>query len=234
MRYQLLIIIALFALVGCKDRRELELEIITKEINCLDIPKGTYKDYIFSDKIAPSEARTIVAYKLTNTTDDSYYFNLNDLNRSEEADYYIRIDKAHIAFYDANDNMVPTRQRISSEKLDNVLMEHLGYESYFYNDLNFIIHPDETLYFEWFLVLPFGTLLEEYNYSAIFDNSQSYSAQLFLSSEGINYKKDISRTDLKTIEENGYKVFNGVLKSKNKIPIVFKAPKHKMPNFGKK
>ena len=66
--------------------------------------------------------------------------------------------------------------------------------------------------------------MEEKNYQVELDPQKKYFAKILLSSNGINYKRQISRTDLKTIQENGYEVYNGVIKSKNKVPIVFNEP----------
>ena len=90
------------------------------------------------------------------------------------------------------------------------------------NNNNFIIHAHEALYFEWFIVLPFGNMLEDINYSVKLDSTKKYYAEILMHSDTIHYKKAISRTDLKTIQENGYKIFNGTIRSKNRIPIIFK------------
>lgn len=219
MKYYTLLLI--FTLIGCNTKPNFELEILTKEISYLDV--DNYKEYFSAEKKAPKESQTVITYKLTNNTDDSYYFNISDLNRKSKTDNYIQIDKAFIAFLNKNENLAIIKGRYLENYHTWNVLEYLDYErANFDYSKNFIIHPHETLYFEWFLVLPFGTFLEDIRYYIDLNKEESYSAELFLNSDGINYKNRISRTDLKTIEENGYKVFNGTLKAKNKIPVVFK------------
>lgn len=40
-------------------------------------------------------------------------------------------------------------------------------------------------------------------------------------SDSTNYKKFLSRPILKTIDENNYKVYHGIIESKNTLPIEF-------------
>ena len=72
-----------------------------------------------------------------------------------------------------------------------------------------------------FIILPFAKLKETINYQVVLDSNKKYFAEILLSSDSTNYKKFISRTDLQTIKANGYEVYHGIIKSKNKIPIKF-------------
>lgn len=223
MKYLLITIFILFT--SCGEKTDFELEIVSKQINSLNIKPEDFYDY-YKEKIINSKAKTIVTYKLTNNTESTYYFNLDGNNKNLETN--LRIDRAYLIITDLNQKQIKSYSSSPS----------LGSESTFPNDLmilkelnynpmklfkNFIIHSHETLYFEWVLVLPYGNIYEYNNYwIKDLDAQKKYFAEITLSSNGVNYKKQISRTDLQTVQDNGYKVYNGIIKSKNKVPIIFK------------
>lgn len=140
----------------------------------------------------------------------------------------LKINSGYIDIYDNKGNYqkprvsLPSVIGLSTEELYKKSLDYNDMRVYLENGKNFIIHPNETLYFEWFVVLPFGHLLEEANYMVNLDPKQKYYAEILVHSDSAKYKECISRTDLKTIEHNGYEVFNGTIRSKNKIPVVFK------------
>ncbi|MDI1256694.1 MAG: hypothetical protein PSV16_11395 [Flavobacterium sp.] len=217
----LFICLAVF-LAGCSSQNAIELEVLTKEINCKNVKLADYPSYMKMDTIAVQESRTIIVYKLTNNSDKNYYFNFDG---SDFKDHYIKINKALLSISDsAGKNQKPHLSFPSGGSTDEFL--YLDYLNYNYMRLshdskNFILHARETLYFEWFIVLPFGNMLEDVNYSVVLDPNKKYYAEVLVNSDSTNFKSSISRTDLKTIQDNGYEVFNGTIKSKNKIPIVF-------------
>ncbi len=215
-------IFIVFILASCNKKEQLEIELVTEKINYLKVNKNEFLNYIPNNKVAIKEARTILVYKLINNTSKTYYFNLEGFNNDFDND--IKVDRAFVRIEDQEGKNVNVKARSPSMGFESKYL-YLDYLNYNYghkmNSKNFIIHPDETLYFEWFIVLPFGNRLEETNYSVDLDANQKYFAELLMYSDGMNYKKQISRTDLQTIQENGYEVYNGVIKSKNKVPIVF-------------
>lgn len=223
-------IFLLFFVIGCKKKEGLELEIVNKEINSLNFNVEDFKKFIKTDTLISYKlAKTILEYKLINNSDKTYYFNLDGFNDNLEKNY-IKIDRSFINIFDNNKQKVkiyssePTVSGFGNFKDYNYLsMKELNY-TFLTKNKNFIIHPKETIYFEWFIILPYGSLKEFENYSVILDSQKKYFAEILMYSDGVNYKKNISRTDLKTIEENGYKVYNGIIKSKNKIPVKFVNP----------
>lgn len=218
----------LLFLTGCNnDNDNLDLEIISKKLNYIVVEPNEYYNYM-TNSIKLKKSKTIIVYKLTNNSDKSYYFNLDSYNENLEENA-VKISRSFVSIIDNSNNKVkvynssPTGNTFSQNNYKKMILLDYHNHSLISNN-NFIIHPKETLYFEWFIILPYGNFLEEHNYQVNLDKNQKYFAELLLYSDGVNYKKQISRTDLKTIEENGYEVYNGVIKSKNKIPIVFNNP----------
>lgn len=227
MKYTYIILLCL--LLGCqkKEQKEnLELEIITKELKSLNFESTEYNKKISANTI-DEDGSTVVSYKLTNNTAKTYYFDLNPVIKTIDLKS-IPIDRGFISIFDSNGNS-PKVFRSSSlvgnrDSLDMIKFELLNYDTRYYNvrnTKNFIIHPHEILYFEWFLLLPYGTGLENNNYGIALENNKKYFATISIHSDSTYSKKTLSRTDLKTIKENGYEIFTGVVTSKNKIPIKF-------------
>lgn len=214
-------------LVGCSCEKEIELEILTKEINCLDIEASEFTEYLKLDGLAPNGARTVIQYKITNNGNKTYYFNIDNYKNNLKYSH-IMIDRAFLSIeYNGESQSPKLRQPSSEMSADDFYLKYLNYNDYLSykrgvgKSKNFILHPKETLYFEWFVILPYGNVLETTNYTIDLNSSKEYSASVFIHSDTINYKKILSRTDLKTIEDNGYEIYNGTIKSKNRIPIVF-------------
>lgn len=221
-----IVICILILLTACNKKDDLELEIITKKINSLNVKADDFYKY-YNSNFINEKAKTIVVYKLTNNTNKTYYFNLDAYNSNLE-NKCIRMDRAYIRFTDSNNKIIQTYGSspiyTSGGILPNELkiLKELGY-NYTKKYNNFIIHPNEVLYFEFLIVLPYGNKYEINSYWVKnFDAHKEYFAELLLNSDGVNYKNNISRVDLKTIQDNRYEVYNGILKSKNKVAIEFK------------
>lgn len=215
-------------IIGCKSENKnnpFKLEIITKELKYKKVAINEYQKYIVANGVPPHEATTVITYKLKNTSNKTYYFNITDIDNQFNNEH-IKIGKAYIDIYD--DESKYLKPKISHPSIGETptawfVKESLGYSGkrvHVNNSDNFIIHPNETLYFEFFVVLPFGHLLEDNNYWLELNPEKKYSAAIVMRSDSTKYKEIISRTDLRTIKENGYEVFNGIIKSKNKIPLV--------------
>ena len=57
-----------------------------------------------------------------------------------------------------------------------------------------------------------------FNYAHLKKNIK-YSSKFFIPSDSSNYKSELPNDILKTIEANNVKVYNGIIESKNKVPI---------------
>jgi len=87
-----LFILLLFIFISCDKKNDLELEILTKEMNSLKVSPGKYFDYVLYNQSLEENSRTILTYKLTNNTEKTYYFNLDNYNENFE-NSYIKVDR---------------------------------------------------------------------------------------------------------------------------------------------
>jgi hypothetical protein len=215
------IIFSLFFLFCTSSEKGVELEVLTKHLNAADVELKDYgMEYIKDVELAIKQSRTVVTYKLTNHTNKTYYFNV-DGYQDDEGWRDIKLDKASLIICDEKGKKVVSKRNEPSLVYDAnyIFSEYLEYSHVKKkHSKNFFLHPAETLYFEWYVVLPFGNLSEGVNYCVVLDKQQKYSGQVLIGST-LN-KKTISRTDLKTIEENHYQIFDGVVTSNNTVPIV--------------
>lgn len=222
---KLMIIILCSTFISCEqnEKAELELSLISTEVNCLKVNPADYWKFINATESAPQNSRTILKYKFENHSDKAYYFNIDSYNNEFE-NSNIKVDKTFLLVTDLNGNLVNAKGReLTSESLSDILIsEYLTHKSLNIPSKNFIIHPKEVLYFEWFTIMPFGNIVESTNYQIKLDYDKQYFAEIVLSSDSTNYRNIISKSDLKTIDKNHYNVFHGKIKSINKVPIVFK------------
>lgn len=226
-----IILLLFLILISCTKKQDLDLEIISKHINCLATKKGDILSLRNQDdkQGINKNAKTIVVYKLTNNSNKSYYFNFNRHNNKLEKNLF-KLNKAYIKFTDENNNDQQIRNTyvsydaslnlLTKEVHDYLVSKELNY-GFIQENQNFTIRPNESIYFEYFIVLPYGNYLEDNANWLEVDSNKKYFAEILLKSDSTNYKKFISRTDLQTIKANGYEVYHGIIKSKNKIPIKF-------------
>lgn len=104
--------------------------------------------------------------------------------------------------------------------------KRLGYDKsmdYFLNnerDELYFIHPNEILFFECTFNI---NIPIKYNGNRMFyanlELNNQYLAELKIASDSTNYKQVLPNNILQTIKANHAKVYHGVLKSMNKVPI---------------
>lgn len=235
MRNTIFIITLCLFILGCEKKEGLELEIINKSILSL-VPdkKNSYNN--MDDSSTNYKSKTIIVFKLTNYDCKSYFFNLNYFGKIYSNVNGLTINQATIYFYKENGNKEEkVKVRYGHPNFDfkpNSLstdrnaefFKMLNYssianENLNFNNSNFLIHSNETLYFEGFVNLPYGDPIQNANVD--FAKNAKYSAEITMFSDSTNYKKMLPRPILKTIEKNDYEVYNGVIKSKNRVPIKF-------------
>lgn len=102
-----------------------------------------------SDEPAVEESQSIIQYKLTNNTDKTYYFNVDNFRRLNYE--LISIKHGYVKIYSENNIYQKPKLSIPSMGLTKKdrEMEYLKYNTYYnMTDRNFTIHAGETLYFE--------------------------------------------------------------------------------------
>jgi hypothetical protein len=84
----------------------------------------------------------------------------------------------------------------------------------------FFIYPKEKLFFKQYINLTDSMRYEDtrFNYAHLKRNIQ-YSSKFFIPSDSTDFKKEIPKDILKTIEANKVKVYHGIIESKNKVPV---------------
>ncbi len=227
-------VIFLVFFISCKEKNnnELELEILNNSIVSFQSKENSddiYKNIIDSNIV--NKSKTIITYKLTNNSKSIYYFNMNFNSRFEGEIKGIPLKNGELCIYENNKNEIVkiNTHRINYNFSGNncnsknfKISKFLGYSKdfdspYLQEQSNFIIHPNETLYFEWFVNLPYGNEIQ--NASLKLDKNKKYHAQIVIFSDSINYKKALSRATLQTIKDNDIKVYHGIIKSKNSVPV---------------
>lgn len=215
----------LFSCGNKKTERELELEILNNSI--LAYSKNSEKDTL-----------NIVEYSLKNYSDKILFINnlteekslrnnavfcnginlhIFDINHKEEK-YYIK------KFYSSNphlgeyvdfmmDDFVEREKKLGN----NSSIKFFGlYER---NNI-FFIHPNETLYFYDVLSLKKPSNFDRVRQGFVdFKESVDYRCNLTISSDSTNYQRVLPRDILQTIKNNNVKVYHGIIRSKNTIPV---------------
>lgn len=216
-----------FLVSSCVTKEnDLELIILNEEIISCNYNEKYNEDMNASNSI------NIIKYKLINHSDNTYYFNKNYHEIYKKDSYLVGLlADQNTVFMDKNNNIAqpyfssiyPTDSMDTyikfRDKLQKQEAKNLGYKSGILPlQNNFTIHPGETLYFEYFVNLSndkFGR-----NESRIaFDKEKKYKMKIQIYSDSKNYDHTISHSDLKTIEMNNYKIFNGFINSKNEVPL---------------
>lgn len=92
----------------------------------------------------------------------------------------------------------------------------------FEREFNYVvIHPKESKFFTFYKTLPY--FLEdnfETRYKYSFKENEKYYFQVSLKNDAQRLTKYLNENQKKEIEQNGYSIFDGIIKS-NKIPIKF-------------
>ena len=232
---QLISILVLVSfLEGCKD---LDLQKDPLHLNILNNELISYSYDLKKDTL------NILEYEIINMSNDIYYVN----NLFEQNQFfknsvfknglYIRVfdEKNKEVKYDrsifssgfrASDSTSDSIWLFKTAILKNLEIGRSNEENHFwyYSTLdskhNFFIHPKEKIFFKMYLNLTDTIAFEDarLNYAKIYNNNK-YIAGLELASDSSNYRKVLPDQILKRIKDNKAKVFHGIIKSKNMIPV---------------
>ncbi|RXR17340.1 hypothetical protein EQG63_11160 [Flavobacterium amnicola] len=207
-----------FFFISCNNKEELDLEIIN--------------NIVFVSKSKDSSRNNIITYKLTNKSNKTYCFLPLENSRLIYKIKCLKLDNSGFVFVNEKDTIKRDVRFInfSDSSFQNKLFEimdekskKLGYKLNGYTKDNidknkFFIHPKETIYFEKLVSLP---IPDRFSSKLMFRIDRKYMMSVFVYSDSTKSKDFLSRPDFKTITENGYEIYHGVIKSKNKVPIKF-------------
>lgn len=112
---------------------------------------------------------------------------------------------------------------------DSIFMDDLrkkqhikyGYSDKWYANINknyILINPGETKYFTTVINLPLRSPFDNLKWMTIIDSKKEYMAGIALTNNAEEIIKYLNEDTLLEIKENGYRVFDGVIRS-NKIPV---------------
>ena len=219
-------ILVAFVLLSCQEKQN-KLQIVTLNKQLFSFSYNSKKDTIIR-----------VCYKVINPTNNKYYVNniIRDKNLNTKSAYkggrFLRIfnlrTKNEVTYFTIPFFWNEKEKVCAQESLNNILIDskRLGYKvpkEYFYSKEgcpNFFIHPNETIYFEYYINLT-DTIANENFRGGYADLKKgiNYYAKLSIASDSTNYKNDLPRDVLKTIEENNFMVYHGMIESKNKVSV---------------
>lgn len=231
MRIFLTNFIIVLLLTSCKkneDKDSLTLEVLNDTL--ISYPFGSNRDTI-----------NIINYTIANTSDQIYYFkqgvgddllmkkiykngmyiSIFELANNKEVSYSEKLAYEH-NIKSSCDSCSTLLQSIRLNNDLERLKEQTKSSYYSTKDKRhyFFIHPKEKLYFKQYVNLTDSMRYEDtrMNYAHLQKNIRYYAA-FSIPSDSSNYKQDLPDDILKTIRVNNVKFYNGILKSKNKVPV---------------
>lgn len=221
----ILLIIIFFS---CSNKKTLELEFLNKELVC----------YSFHEK---KDTINIINYRVTNKSNNIYFINniiednklmyksvykegknIRIFNSKGKEVNYITIVPNYPHHFTIEDSiyykiitkpMILNSSRLGYKEVKRYALSKGGFS-------NFFIHPNETLYFQYYINLTDTISNEDFRIGyADLKKGMNYYAKLSIASDSSNYKNDLPRDILKTIKANNVKVYHGIIESSNKVPI---------------
>ncbi|BFM44213.1 hypothetical protein CFS9_28540 [Flavobacterium sp. CFS9] len=213
--YFILFVLFIYSCSGSKDN--IELEIISTKIEFSKLENGRMKN--------------IITYKITNNTLSDYYFNSYSLSKLTWKIKGLQPSNVFFQILDKNGNHAEynSKEYLPTEEFSTCKQINYTMEEKEIKELNYSISPDykklidknnfflkqgESKYFEILYYFP------ESNYSSVnLDKNKKYFFKMLIYSDSTNFRKILSRPILKTIRENGYKVYHGIIESKNSVPV---------------
>lgn len=234
----------ILTLMSCRNKEgRLTLTVLNQQIQSY-VPKDTIDYRIAIDRHTYSDkGKNIIKYKFENNSDTTYLL-ISDYpwmfynNELDGMPYYRFIitdengKKAKLGNSFSENSKEYNKYLNYKNELNKDFYHNLGYDDkpslwYIKNQIfskrMIIIHPNETLYFEDYVFFP-----QAYNEninnsdSVIFNYDLDYTLKLIFHYSSFEDISDyLTDSQMKTIEENNYKVYNGSLESENQIPIKF-------------
>ncbi|MFT3793288.1 hypothetical protein [Flavobacterium sp.] len=224
------------------DKEDLKLEILNTEFfSRANISNKDARNVIrFDNYIYDSVPVNKINIKITNSGTKKYVLFLKkELDEIEDSDS----DNIKLIIYKNNDIFQPTNLKflvqatmkgfsvrkemniiesdsIKKELNEKYLKEKIDMKKIkFQREMNYIvIHPGESKFFSYYQTLPIFEESMHQFYIYDFKSNENYTCQLSFKNDAQGLRKNITINQLKEIEENGYTVFDGIIRS-NKVPV---------------
>ena len=249
MKNILKIAILFYTINSCAQNQDLKLEIVNNEIlsrenfsftkdNVGMDEKHSTTPYIINEndsipvnkinvKITNSGKKPYLLYLTHNFTGFDWKNSLsfevsNDLNEIQQANELVLATETIEAYFfrdyfNKKEQAALKKELFETHYKDTVDIDKIKFNQKF-NPI--IIHPNESKYITLYQALPFFRFESPAYYMYFLDNKKNYYFQVILKNEAKSNKPFLSENQKKEIEENGYEIFDGVIKS-NKVPIKF-------------
>jgi len=213
------IVLIIFVMYSCSKNEKVKLEIVS--------------DKILVSKHDYGRIKNIIEYKITNNTDCDYYFNAYSLSKLTWKIKGLQPSNIFFQILDENENFteydqkeyLPTEKFITCEQINHDIetneLKELNYSisaqyKNFINKNNFFLKKGESKYFEILYYFPNS------NYSFVnFEKNKKYHFKMVIYSDSTNCRKFLSKPVIKTLSENNYKIYHGIIESENVIPMKF-------------
>jgi len=226
-KYVLIIVIVIIN--SCTLKGKLDVDILDSKINTTSFRDNEYHNNSFS----------IIRFRINNNTKYNYVLNNPySILDSSFPNKYSALSLNNIIIKDSNDGTLPMElvdfslsgKIVPYLKMKDTLMynhyKKLGYDMNKISTLNKIeenlifIKAGEVLYFETYFSLPFNTpsIFNTEKINVIKD--KKYEVSLIFDFDSTNVKRNLTWSQLKSIEKNKYKFYNGKIKS-NSVPLIF-------------
>ena len=182
----------------------------------------------------------LVKIEIKNNSDEIFYFNdifnSNELIKKTDPKNSLSKDIFNFKIFDEKNKNVDYFEKASFNSFDSICqqknrqkfeveLERLDSKRFFRyystdKHSRFFINPKQKLYFEIYINFT-DTIAYEYDRIrfAKLKNNNSYFVDIFILSDSTNFKFELPRHVLKTIESNNVKVYHGIVKSKSKVPL---------------
>ncbi|WP_130735244.1 hypothetical protein [Flavobacterium sp. J27] len=225
MKNVILMIFLLLFICSCNKNEDIYIEILNDNLYTFD---NSYK----------KDTINVVKFKVVNNSNKKYYINQISFNEiyNRPSISYKGID---IRLFDSSgkevkylpnfsrDNDLDLNCRVYQTSLIESQSKRLGYNkvlqyyALFDKISNFYIYPSEEKYFEFAINLSKGNVTKPLGNRIYADiqRNKNYYATVSMVSDSAGYKNNLPNDILMNLEKNNIEIFNGIIKSKNKVDV---------------
>ncbi len=188
-------------------------------------------EYIFFNKQRGKDINTILNYSIKNNSNKKYCFFINPESELIFDKKCVHLDNIFLSLISMKDSAFVS-SRLINYNSNNCQHEYINNLNSYYKSMGYeatdgcsmekikrsviFINPKQEIFFETLIKSEDSNVFNE---RITIDKEKKYEASFFTYSDSTNYKKIISRNDLKTMQVNGFKMFHGIIQSKQKVKL---------------